>query len=166
MELLESHIDTPVGPILYAVRGRALCALGFIEQWPSLRRRIERRFPGATLREAPDSTDIGRRLRDYLAGSLDALSAIDVDPGGTDFQRRVWTALRSILPGATASYTALAASIGAPQSARATGAANGANPISLVIPCHRVIRSDGSLCGYAGGLDRKRWLLTHESALR
>lgn len=163
MKLTESCFETPIGRIVFAARERVLYALGFIEQWPALRRRIEARFGSAEFRDEPDSNDIGGRIRDYLGGSLHALDAIDVDPGGTDFQRRIWTALRAIPPGATTSYSALAASIGAPRHARAAGAANGANPISLVIPCHRVIRSDGNLCGYAGGVDRKRWLLAHES---
>jgi len=87
-----------------------------------------------------------------------------VDPGGTPFQRAVWAALRRIPPGTTCSYTDLARAVGAPTAVRAVGTANGANPVAVVIPCHRVVRSDGSLGGYGGGLDRKRWLLEHEKA--
>ncbi|TMB38023.1 MAG: MGMT family protein [Deltaproteobacteria bacterium] len=87
-------------------------------------------------------------------------------PGaGTPFQRKVWKALRTIQPGRTTSYRALAEQIGCPGAFRAVGAANGQNPISLVVPCHRVIAADGTLCGYGGGLWRKEWLLRHEGAL-
>ncbi|TMA44133.1 MAG: methylated-DNA--[protein]-cysteine S-methyltransferase, partial [Deltaproteobacteria bacterium] len=87
---------------------------------------------------------------------------IRVDPGGTEFQRRVWGALRKVPPGRTVSYGELARAVGAPGAARAVGAANGSNPVGIVIPCHRVIGADGSLTGYAGGVERKEWLLGHE----
>jgi methylated-DNA-[protein]-cysteine S-methyltransferase len=102
------------------------------------------------------------RLGDYFAGDLDALADIPVNPGGTPFQRSVWSALRRVAPGQTVAYRDLARAIGAPAAVRAVGAANGANPIAIVIPCHRAIGADGSLTGYAGGLERKRWLLAHE----
>ena len=104
-------------------------------------------------------------LRAYFAGNLQALDTLDVDPMGTPFQLRVWTALRSVPAGRTASYTDIARAIGAPTATRAVGAANGANPIAIVVPCHRIIGSGGSLVGYGGGLDRKRWLLEHEGVL-
>lgn len=103
-------------------------------------------------------------LTRYFAGVLDALDALAVDPVGTPFQREVWSALRRIPPGTTWSYGALAATIGRPRAVRAVGMANGANPIGVVVPCHRVIGADRSLTGYGGGLARKRWLLTHEGA--
>ena len=102
------------------------------------------------------------RLRRYFDGELDALDDIAVDPAGTPFQLRVWTALRDVRAGTTTSYSALARHIGTPNAVRAVGAANGANPIPIIIPCHRVIGADGRLVGYGGGLDRKRWLLAHE----
>ena len=86
-----------------------------------------------------------------------------MDTGGTPFQRKVWSALRDIGVGRTASYSEVAKAVGSPSAVRAVGAANGANPIPIVIPCHRVIGADGSLCGYGGGLERKRWLLRHEA---
>ena len=100
----------------------------------------------------------------YLNGRLDALDDIPVDTAGTSFQRRVWDALRSIPVGETRSYTAIAAGIGRPDAPRAVGSANGRNPVALIVPCHRVIAADGRLAGYAGGLERKRWLLAHEGA--
>jgi methylated-DNA-[protein]-cysteine S-methyltransferase len=89
---------------------------------------------------------------------------IAVDTGGTAFQQRVWKELRKIPAGRTVSYGCIAAAIGAPSAVRAVGAANGANPVGIVLPCHRVVGSNGQLTGYGGGLERKRWLLAHESA--
>ena len=101
-------------------------------------------------------------LRAYLAGELGALDAVPVETAGTEFQRRVWRELRRIRTGTTLSYLQLAQRIGRPDAVRAVAHANGANPVGVVVPCHRVVGSDGSLTGYAGGLDRKRWLLSHE----
>jgi methylated-DNA-[protein]-cysteine S-methyltransferase len=98
----------------------------------------------------------------YFAGRLDALDEIECQADGTEFQRNVWTALRDIPAGQTLSYGALAERLGNPKAVRAVGLANGSNPIPIVIPCHRVIGSNGSLTGYGGGLERKRWLLSHE----
>jgi methylated-DNA-[protein]-cysteine S-methyltransferase len=105
---------------------------------------------------------VRRALDDYFAGRLEALDEIECQPDGTEFQRSVWTALRDIPAGQTLSYGTLAGRIGNPKAVRAVGLANGSNPIPIVIPCHRVIGSDGSLTGYGGGLERKRWLLAHE----
>jgi methylated-DNA-[protein]-cysteine S-methyltransferase len=103
-------------------------------------------------------------LRNYFDGELGCLGAIEWRTAGTPFQRAVWTGLTMIAPGETLSYSALAAKLGCPKSVRAVGAANGSNPISVVVPCHRVIGADGSLTGYGGGIERKRWLLNHEGA--
>jgi methylated-DNA-[protein]-cysteine S-methyltransferase len=100
----------------------------------------------------------------YFAGDLSAIERLAVVTGGTDFQREVWAALRRIPAGRTLSYGALATQLGRPKAVRAVGLANGANPIGIVVPCHRVIGADGSLTGYGGGLERKRWLLAHEGA--
>jgi methylated-DNA-[protein]-cysteine S-methyltransferase len=98
----------------------------------------------------------------YFAGELEALEAVATATGGTEFQKQVWAALRAIPAGGTVSYGELAARIGRPAAVRAVGAANGANPIPIVVPCHRVIGADASLTGFGGGLERKRWLLAHE----
>ena len=103
-----------------------------------------------------------RALEAYLAGDLGAIDALAVETAGTLFQRAVWAKLRLIPAGETLTYAALAARIGRPKAVRAVGAANGANPIGVVVPCHRVIGADGALTGYGGGLERKRWLLAHE----
>jgi methylated-DNA-[protein]-cysteine S-methyltransferase len=108
---------------------------------------------------------IAGRLAAYFRGDLDALDSIEVEPSGTPFQLRVWEALRRIPVGETRSYLAIAIELGAPTATRAVGAANGRNPVAVVLPCHRVIASSGALQGYGGGLWRKEWLLRHERAL-
>ena len=103
---------------------------------------------------------------DYFGGEVEALKRIPWTTGGTAFQRRVWAALTEIPAGRTETYGQLAARIGAPTAVRAVGLANGANPVGVIVPCHRVVGSSGKLTGYAGGLERKKWLLEHEGALK
>jgi methylated-DNA-[protein]-cysteine S-methyltransferase len=160
-------ISTPIGALTVALRNGAACAIGFDEQWPALLRVLERRFAGARFCEAPrrdvrGPLDAIHALEAFFAGDLRAIDHVRVDAGGTPFQRSVWAQLRSITPGDTLSYAALARSIARPRAVRAVGRANALNPVSLVIPCHRVIAADGALRGYAGGLARKAWLLDHE----
>jgi methylated-DNA-[protein]-cysteine S-methyltransferase len=104
-------------------------------------------------------------LTGYFEGEYSSLGSIEWSTGGTSFQRLVWTTLTTTPSGQTLSYSALATRIGRPKAVRAVGLANGANPISVVVPCHRVIGADGSLTGYGGGIERKRWLLDHECAV-
>ena len=106
--------------------------------------------------------EIRHAINNYFLGDLFSINSIPVTTGGTSFQREVWAALRTIRAGATLSYGVLARQLGRPKSVRAVGLANGANPVAIVIPCHRVIGTDGSLTGYGGGISRKRWLLIHE----
>ncbi|HCC1079435.1 TPA: methylated-DNA--[protein]-cysteine S-methyltransferase, partial [Salmonella enterica subsp. enterica serovar Paratyphi C] len=105
------------------------------------------------------------KLADYFAGNLAVIDTLETATGGTPFQREVWQALRAIPCGQVMHYGQLAAQLGRPGAARAVGAANGANPISIVVPCHRVIGRNGTLTGYAGGVQRKEWLLRHEGYL-
>ena len=115
------------------------------------------------LREVTRKSDARRALEAYFAGELRAVEALQTTTTGTEFQRDVWRALRHIPSGRTLSYGALAANIGRPAAVRAVGAANGSNPIAIVVPCHRVIGANNSLTGFGGGIERKRWLLDHES---
>jgi methylated-DNA-[protein]-cysteine S-methyltransferase len=119
----------------------------------------------STLEEARAPAELLTALSAYFAGEFASLDAIKWRVAGTAFQRKVWTALTAIPAGATMSYGALAARLGMPRAVRAVGHANGANPLSVVVPCHRLIGADGSLVKYGGGLGRKRWLLTHEGAV-
>ncbi len=159
-----AEFRSPIGAIVVAVHDGRVCALRFGEQWPQMRGRLEKRFGAVEFRPAADPSGVVTRLDKYFSGDLDALETVAVDTAGTPFQQRVWQALRQIPAGRTASYAQIAAAIGAPTAVRAVGAANGCNPVGLIVPCHRVIGSSGQLTGYGGGLDRKRWLLAHESA--
>lgn len=159
-----AEIGSPIGAITLAMRDERLCVLAFAEAWPRKRRALERRFGDVRFRATAQVHEPLLRVRDYFAGDLAALTPIAVDTGGTPFQQAVWTALRTIPPGRTVAYRDLAQAIGHPAAVRAVGAANGANPVGIVIPCHRVIGADGRLVGYGGGVERKRWLLTHEAA--
>lgn len=125
---------------------------------------LRRHYGAVALREQGAPTDMRAALSAYFEGELDRLQTIAWRVAGTPFQRKVWTALAKIPPGATLSYGAFAARLGVPRAVRAVGHANGANPISVVLPCHRLVGADGSLVKYGGGLERKRWLLAHEGA--
>ena len=158
-----TDIDTPVGPIRIAARGETVVACAFVDRFDGLDEQVDRRHPDANWVEGDSGP--ARALRRYVAGDLTALDGLEVETAGTPFQQRVWAALRTIPTGTTWSYTDLAAATGSVGATRAVGSANGANPVSVVIPCHRVIRADGTLGGYGGGLDRKVWLLGHEGVL-
>ena len=167
--LLLCRVDVaePIGPVHIVSDGRALVALDFGQPEARLVRLLQARFGrDVVLREADDPQGLASAVRAYFDGALIALDAIPGDGGGTPFQRRIWAALRTIPPGETRSYGQIAAALGQPGAARAVGTSNGLNPINLVVPCHRVIGSTGALTGYGGGLDRKRWLLSHERAVR
>jgi methylated-DNA-[protein]-cysteine S-methyltransferase len=159
-------MESPIGDLTLAVKEGALCGLRFNDGWSQLETRLRKRFAPLELRRTSDPAGIVSRLRKYFAGDLAALADIVVDTGGTDFQQQVWHVLQTLKPGETASYRDVAQAIGKPAAVRAVGAANGTNPVGIVIPCHRVIAADGTLCGYGGGLERKRWLLQHEGAGR
>lgn len=154
-------VETPAGPFWVAAKGEALVAAGFADSAPRLLARLEIRFGALERVEAADPAGSVTALRRFLAGDAATLSAVPIDLGGTPFQREVWSALQEIPAGSTITYAELARRIGRPRAVRAVGAANGANPVSIVVPCHRVVGKDG-LRGYAGGLARKKWLLAHE----
>jgi len=156
-------IPTPVGDLRAAVAGdpERLVVLAFDDHFERVAERVRRRLPGTWVEGVTATADAVRR---YLGGDLAALDGVQVELVGTPFQQRVWEALRTIPVGSTWSYAQLAAAVGSPGAVRAVGSANGANPVWLAVPCHRVVRSDGSLGGYGGGLDRKAWLLAHERA--
>ena len=161
-----STLASPIGPLTLAVRGGCVCALHFGGRQQALGRVVARWYPGEPLATDGDPGAAGEALEAYFAGDLRALDRIEVELHGTAFQVRVWEALRRVAPGTTASYAGIARAIGAPNAVRAVGAANGANPVAIIVPCHRIIGSNGTLTGYGGGLDRKRWLLRHEEGAR
>ncbi len=157
-------LDSPIGRLRAFVRDGALVVLEFEDGDRALHAGVLRRFPDRAIEDAR-SLGFLEPVQRYFDGDLRALDVVACDPGGTPFQARVWKALRTIPVGRTWSYGALARRLGDPKAVRAVGFANGSNPIAIVIPCHRVIGSDGTLVGYGGGLERKRWLLSHEGAL-
>jgi methylated-DNA-[protein]-cysteine S-methyltransferase len=165
MDLSLDEVESPLGVILLAAGGGAIHGLDFADRASRLRGSLEARYGAVALHGAADPCGFSSRMRAYLCGDLAALSDVPVEPGGTDFQRRVWAEVRRIPPGATRAYGEVAASLGRPSASRAVGLANGRNPVCLIIPCHRVIGAGGELTGYAGGLERKRWLLAHEGSL-
>jgi methylated-DNA-[protein]-cysteine S-methyltransferase len=154
-----------MGGLVLFERAQKLCALSWADRESRVRAELAKRFESAAFEDRDDSCGFVSRLREYFAGDLRAIDRIPVDTGGTEFQRSVWSALREIPVGRTTSYGALAQRLGNPRAVRAVGLANGSNPIPIVVPCHRVIGSDGSLTGYGGGLSRKRFLLVHEGVL-
>lgn len=160
------RIATPVGEVLLVTDAEgAVRALDFADYEPRMMRLLARHRPGFVLESGRAPEPVRQAVIDYFDGDLAALDGLAVKTGGTAFQRLVWAALRAIPPGQTRSYGQLAAAIGSPRAVRAAGLANGQNPIAVIVPCHRVIGANGALTGYAGGLERKRWLLRHEGAL-
>jgi methylated-DNA-[protein]-cysteine S-methyltransferase len=163
-EFFVEQIETPVGPLLMiADKMGVMRVLEFHDKKDRGRPHVAKRFEGATLTQKRNAFGHAKTLARYFDGDIEAIDDIPTNGKGTEFQRAVWKALRTIPAGATMSYGALARQIGKPAAVRAVGLANGANPIAIVVPCHRVIGSDGSLTGYGGGLERKRWLLAHEA---
>ena len=162
MRLTIERIQTPIGTILLVSDGAALRVLHFDDDEAKLHGLLRRQYPRDEIGEGRVPAAITAALASYFDGDLRAIDAVPVATNGTEFQRRVWAALREIPVGTTTSYGALAAKLGHPRASRAVGLANGSNPVGLVVPCHRVIGANGSLTGYGGGLSRKQWLLAHE----
>ncbi|GAA0644526.1 methylated-DNA--[protein]-cysteine S-methyltransferase [Brevundimonas lenta] len=157
------RVATPVGEVLLVTDAAgAVRALDFVDYEARMTRLLDRHAPKAALVEGRAPEDVRTAVEAYFGGDVRALDGVAVKTGGTDFQRSVWAALRAIPAGETRSYGQLAAAIGSPKAVRAAGLANGQNPIAVIVPCHRVIGANGTLTGYAGGLERKRWLLRHE----
>jgi methylated-DNA-[protein]-cysteine S-methyltransferase len=164
-ELQFDAFDSPIGTVLLAADGEQLCALDFGDCEQRMMKLLQRHYGSVHLVPTSNPAGFSDCVRAYFAGDYHSLDAIPVSTGGTDFQQRVWKELRSIRPGTTTTYRDLAIRLGKPTACRAVGAANALNPIGIVLPCHRVIGTDASLTGYAGGLERKRWLLQHERAI-
>jgi len=169
LDFIVDRIETPIGDMLLVVDEKGLlCGAEFADYEERMRTLLRQQYaregqvtltPGAVPKPIRNAIDV------YFEGDLVALDKLKVRTGGTAFQREVWRALRAIPPGRTTTYGKLARQLGVPDAARAVGTANGANTISVVVPCHRVIGSDASLTGYGGGIARKQWLLRHEGAV-
>jgi methylated-DNA-[protein]-cysteine S-methyltransferase len=160
------RLMTPTGPMLIVSDDQQrLRAVEWHDHEPRMARLFRRHYGANAIRlcETTQPSAARRALEAYFDGDLDAIAALPTATNGSTFQRKVWDGLRQIPVGETISYGTLAARIGQPKAVRAVGLANGANPIAIVVPCHRVIGANASLTGYGGGLERKRWLLAHES---
>lgn len=160
--LTSASIDSPVGVLTLVARGEALAAVLWPEETEG---RV--RFAAEPVQTSKTSTHAvleaaEQQLSEYFAGQRRNFE-LDLDPKGTEFQRQVWWSLADIPYGETSTYGKQAAHIGRPAAVRAVGSANGRNPLSIVLPCHRIVGANGKLTGFAGGLDTKRWLLDHEA---
>ena len=167
MNVFLSVLESPLGAMLLVTDAqRVVRALDFADHEARLHRGLREHYGEVELMEIVAPTEIVRALNRYFEGEFEALDALRTETAGSELQRRVWAALRRIPAGTTTTYGKLAKELGFndPRAAIDMGAANGANPIAIIVPCHRVIASNGDLKGYAWGLHRKRWLLEHEKA--
>lgn len=165
LPLFQGRLASPIGTMLIVLDGEErLRALDFEDHERRMLQLLQLQYRAGPFllneRDAPKS--FSDALEAYFSGDVAGIDALPVETGGTAFQREYWRALRHVPAGATTTYGTLAKTLGRPNAARAVGAANGQNPVSIVVPCHRVIGSDGSLIRYGGGIERKRWLLEHE----
>ncbi|WP_309232552.1 methylated-DNA--[protein]-cysteine S-methyltransferase [Cylindrospermum sp. FACHB-282] len=165
MQLLIDKINSEIGTILIVSDGEKLCAVDFVDSELRMIKLLQRRYGNFTFLDVKDPQSFSSRIRAYFKGDEQSLDDIPVNTGGTAFQQQVWLTLRTIPWGKTISYGELAKKIGKPTACRAVGLANSLNPVAIVLPCHRVIGTNAALTGYAGGLERKRWLLHYEGAL-
>ena len=153
-------VESPLGTMFLAIEDGALREAGFVETWARpVQEPEEDGFESDLSAEA-------RVVRDavaaYFEGDVEAIDEIEIDPQGTEFQVAVWQAIREVPAGQTVSYQDIARAVGKPSAYRAVGTATGRNPLGIAVPCHRIVRSDGGLGGYGGGLHRKEWFLEHE----
>jgi methylated-DNA-[protein]-cysteine S-methyltransferase len=165
LSLLKDQFETPIGEMVIAVdHDGNLRAVDWADHTNRMLNLLKRHYGknGFTLESAHNPGGLTETMKSYFAGKLSSIDAVPTQTAGTPFQREVWRSLRQIPCGLTISYAELAKRIGRPNAVRAVGLANGSNPIGIVVPCHRVIGSGGSLTGYGGGIERKRWLLDHE----
>mgnify|MGYP001183725966 CR=1 FL=1 len=165
MRLSRTRMQCPLGSLEIVASTAGLCMVEFAAHAERYLRIIATRYGEVEIADGEDPHGAVPALTDYFAGDLRAIDRLPADAPGTPFQRAVWTELRRIPAGSTISYQQLAGRLGRPTATRAVGAANGQNPVGIVVPCHRVIGANGTLTGYSGGIDRKRWLLAHEGVI-
>jgi O-6-methylguanine DNA methyltransferase len=163
MRLLVERVKTPIGAALITHNGKRLCNLEFEDREERRQQELAHHFPAAAFEKTRERSKFAEALARYFKGEVNAIDKLPVAQLGTEFQQCAWEELRRIPAGKTRGYGEQAATLGKPNAARAVGRANGLNPISIVVPCHRLIGADGSLVHYGGGLERKRWLIDHEA---
>ena len=153
-------VESPLGTMFLAIEDGALREAGFVETWARpVQEPDEDGFESDLSSEARVVRDA---IAAYFEGDVEAIDEIEIDPQGTEFQVAVWQAIREVPAGQTVSYQDIARAVGKPSAYRAVGTATGRNPVGIAVPCHRIVRSDGGLGGYGGGLHRKEWFLEHE----
>ena len=168
LQFFIDRLATPIGELIIIADGDgALRTIDWTDHEKRMKRLLDRYYGKGryTLTPKRDPGGLTSAVRRYFKGEIGVLKDLPVATSGTAFQTSIWKALRRIKDGTTISYAELAHRIGKPKAVRAAGLANGQNPISIVVPCHRVIGSNGSLTGYGGGLHRKQWLLAHEGVM-
>ncbi len=164
-EPYRADIPSPIGDVAMVIADESLEVLDFVDGNGRLEGLLARRYPAGLRRSDSDPSGIAGKIAAYFEGELGTIDGIGARPRGTPFQQTVWKALRTIPRGSTLTYGELARRIGQPKAFQAVGQANGRNPVSIVVPCHRVIGAGGAMTGYGGGIERKVWLLRHEGAL-
>lgn len=166
-QFLTDRIKTPIGDLdIVTDEAGRLRAVEWTDHAERMHRSLRIQYGQFDLKSARNPAGLSGALRAYFGGDVTAIDRLKVATGGTDFQKSVWKALRAIACGETITYAMLAQRVGRPTAVRAVGHANGDNPVSVVVPCHRVVGTNGSLTGYGGGIERKRWLLAHEQGGR
>ncbi len=154
--------SSPIGDIVLLADGHQLCFLDFYDNHGRMEKLLKTRYGKYQITPKANLLGLQTRMDKYFGGDWNAFDGLDMKSDGTDFQQRVWEALKTIAVGKTICYHQLARAINNPKAVRAVASANARNPIAIIVPCHRVIGKDGSMRGYAGGIDRKEWLLNHE----
>jgi len=165
VKIISAVYPGPIGEIQILVKEASLVFLDFADNTDRIEKLMGKRYGAFEIVESENPAMMFERLDRYFSGDWRAFDGLDVDTGGTDFQKSVWKGLRAIPAGQSITYDQLARDIGNPKAIRAAASANANNPVSIVIPCHRVIGKNGAMRGYAGGIERKVWLLRHEGAL-
>ena len=165
MMFYRTNIESPIGEITLVARDGVLLLLEFTDAEGRIERALQKRFGDVQFVNTENPFGLSSKINAYFSGDLTSIDNIQTDGGGTEFQQRVWAELRRIPHGLTISYGQLATRLGDKNAMRAVGLANGRNPISIVVPCHRVIGANGAMTGYGGGVARKEWLLRHEGAI-
>jgi methylated-DNA-[protein]-cysteine S-methyltransferase len=166
IQFFTETFSTPIGTMLLLTDEEEYArALDWEDHTPRLHQLMRLQYGTVRLQPKSGPSAVRQAVEAYFAGTFAAIDTLPVKTGGTAFQREVWAALRTIRTGETTTYGRLAVRLGRPKAMRAVGMANGANPVSIIVPCHRVIGADATLTGYGGGLERKRWLLRHEGAI-
>ncbi len=164
--LWRETLATPLGEMVVVTSDRAVHLVDFADCEDRRRTLADRHLGKTGITDRAPVSPASRALHAYFSGDVTAIDRLDVATSGTSFQEEVWAALRRIPAGHTCGYGVMAERLGRPNAARAVGRANGLNPVSIIIPCHRLVGASGSLTGYAGGIERKKWLVRHEACAR